>query len=189
MKTKTFKGSENKLDQIVEFRKHFGWEVEDCKDGVLTMSLDTSKDNAPALHSLEKQAEIIKKSFPFNAIVWASLALLFGVLIILSNVGVFNNLFDGMFSGSLSWLSSLFTNILPILAICLCGLNIFFTLYIVIVFFAVKLSSHRTLEELYRIADVLSGNIIDAPLACNIEPDGPLTGMIARIAHKIGNRG
>lgn len=194
MKNKTFRGSERKLDKIEEYNKHFGWETFERDDTKLVMSFDSCKPHAPTLRKLQKQANIIRSKFPFKMIPWLVIGIIFFVLFLTYKDGVMfgaldlNSLFGGIFTGNLSIIASLVVNLLPILFICLFSLNFFFAAYVCLVFLAVKLSKHRTLEEIYRVADAISGNVIDAPFECNIEPDGPYTGFIAKIAHKIGNR-
>lgn len=194
MKSKTFKGSERKLDRIEEYRKHFGWETSERDDYKLTMTLDSSNPNSRTLKKLHKQANLITKKFPFGMIVWLALSILFFAPLFFLKDGVLfgtidlTEVFCGLFAGDLAWIGKAIVNFLPILLILLGSINAFFTIYHVLVFFALKLSKKRTLEEIYRVADALSGNVIDAPFPENIEPDGPLTGEIAKIADKIGNR-
>ena len=194
MKSKTFRGGERKLDRIEEYRKHFGWETAERDDYKLTMNFDNSIPNARVLKKLNKQADTITKKFPFGMIVWLALAVVFLTLFFALKDGVLfgaldlNEILTGLFPADLPWIGTAIVNFLPILLLILGTINAFFALYHVLVFFALKLSKRTTLGEIYRVADALSGNVIDAPLAENIEPDGPLTGEIAKIADKIGNR-
>lgn len=194
MKTKAFRGSEKKLDKIEEYRKHFGWVTKERSDDRLVMTFDNKLPFAKELNKLYKQANVITSKFPFKMIVWLALSILFFVPyfglkdgILFGSIDLLE-IFVSIFTGKNVWIGEAIVGAIPIVLILLGSLNLFFTLYVVAVFFALKLSKKSTLGEIYRIADALSGNVIDAPLIENIEPDGPLTGQIAKIANKIGDR-
>mgnify|MGYP003295624222 CR=1 FL=1 len=195
MKNKTFRGSERKLNKIENYRKHFGWETVDRDYDKLVMSYDKDKPNAGALRKLEKQASIINSHFPKKMIVWLALTVFFLVPYLFYKDGVIFGFDLKAALNSIDFIATYFpfiTNIivyaLPILLLVLISINAFFASYQLLVFGALKISKRTTLEEIYRVADALSGNVIDAPLPGNIEPDGKYTGFIAILCDKIGNR-
>ena len=187
MKKKIFRGSEKKLDKLEAYHKHFGWLTETKNEKVLVMTYDKKQKNRYILRKLEKQAKIINSKFPYRMIPWLSLALIFLICLIGYNDGVFFGIdLNESVRNAVDYpmLIAIIVGIIPVVSIIGLGLNLFFAAYTVIVFFILKTTRFKTLEEIYRIADALSQNIIDAPLKDNIEPRTEHTGVLAKM--KIG---
>ena len=187
MKRRTFRGGPKRLDKVEEYHKHFGWTTENRHDQVLVMTYDNKQKNKYILRKLEKQAKIINSKFPFRMIPWLSLAIVFLVCLIGYSDGVFFGIdLNEKVANAVShpMLIAVIVGLIPVVAIIGLGLNLFFASYTVIVFFILKFTRHKTLEEIFRMADALSGNIIDAPLKGNIEPRTEHTGVLAKM--KIG---
>ena len=118
---------------------------------------------------------------------WFSLAPLFLICLLGYKDGVFFGIdLNQAVQNSVSapMLIAVIVGIIPVVAIVGLGINLFFAAYIVIVFFILKATRFKTLEEIFRMADALSQNIIDAPLRNNIEPRTEHTGVLAKM--KIG---
>ena len=187
MKKKIFRGSEKKLDKLEAYHKHFGWLTETKNEKVLVMTYDKKQKNRCILRKLEKQAKIINSKLPYRMIPWLSLALVFLICLIGYNDGVFFGIdLNESVRNAVDhpMLIAIIVGIIPVVSIIGLGLNLFFAAYTVIVFFILKTTKFKTLEEIYRIADALSQNIIDAPLKDNIEPRTEHTGVLAKM--KIG---
>lgn len=182
MKTRTYKGDRDKLDRIEIYRKHFGWVTESRINGKLVMNFDKKRKGNSILRKLEAQADIIKSKFPFRMIPWLALCLIFLIPALFTKDGILfgsinlNDLFGG-FNNAL--ITSIFVNFGPIVFLVLGCINGFFAIYELVVFFVLKFTSHKTLEEIFRMSDALSGNIIDAPFSFNIAEGGPKTGILA----------
>lgn len=188
MKKRTYKGSIKKLDKIEEYRKHFGWITQTRNEHTLVMTYDTKQKNRYVLRNLEKQADIMRSKFPYRMIPWLSWSLIFLVCLIGYNDGVWFGIdLNEVVANSVEhpMLIAIIVGMIPVIAIVGLGINLFFTAYTVIVFFILKFAKHRTLEEIYRMADALSRNIIDAPLKGNIEPPTERSGVLAKM--KIGS--
>ena len=188
MKKRVYKGSIKKLDKIEEYRSHFGWVTQTREDKKLVMTYDTKQKNRYVLRNLEKQAEVMRSKFPFRMIPWLSWALIFLVCLVAYNDGVWFGVdLNETVANSVNhpMLVAIIVGMIPVIAIVGLGINLFFTAYTVIVFFILKFAKHRTLEEIYRMADALSRNIIDAPLKGNIEPPTERSGVLAKM--KIGS--
>ena len=188
MKKRIYKGSVKKLDKIENYRKHFGWVTQTREDKKLVMTYDTKQKNRYVLRNLEKQAEVMRSKFPFRMIPWLSLAIIFLVCLIGYKDGVWfgidlNETVQNSVNNQM--LTTILVGLIPVVAIVGLGLNLFFTGYTVIVFIILKFAKHNTLEEIFRMADALSRNIIDAPLKGNIEPATERSGVLAKM--KIGS--
>ena len=188
MKKRIYKGSVKKLDKIENYRKHFGWVTQSREDKKLVMTYDTKQKNRYVLRNLEKQAEVMRSKFPFKMIPWLSLALIFLVCLVGYNDGVWFGIdLNEVVQNSLNhpMLTAVLVGLIPVVAIVGLGLNLFFAGYTVVVFIILKFAKHTTLEEIFRMADALSQNIIDAPLKGNIEPPTERSGVLAKM--KIGS--
>jgi len=187
MKKKTFKAAPSKINKIEQFYAHFGWKEEYRDPEKLILVFDKRQRNHSILKKLQKQASIITSKFPRKMIGWAITSALFLVLYFNLNEGV---LFNAVDLGSLlsviplSWIVTAIVNFLPILFVVIGGINGAFALYQLLVFIILKCTRNKTLEEIYRVADALSGNVIDAPLTPNIAPDGPDSGVLAAVSLK-----
>ena len=191
MKKKTFTGSKRSLDKVEEYRKHFGWVTETRHDEVLVMTYDSKQKNVKTLRKLEVQADIINSKFPWKMIPWLILAIAFFVCYFVYDNGNFfgmdlNTIFLDLFKNDI--VAALFVGLIPVVFLIVAGINTFFTLYAVIVFFILKFTKFKTLAEIFRMADALSGNIIDAPLKRNIEPPSEHTGVLASLTIGSNNR-
>ena len=188
MKKRVYRGSIKKLDKIEEYRKHFGWVTQSREDKKLVMTYDTKQKNRFVLRNLEKQAEVMRSKFPFRMIPWLSWALIFLVCLVGYNDGVwFGADLNSAVANSVDhpMLVAVLVGMIPVVSIVGLGINLFFAGYTVIVFIILKFAKHNTLEEIYRMADALSKNIIDAPLKGNIEPPTERSGVLAKM--KIGS--
>ena len=188
MKKRTYTGSSRKLDKIETYRKHFGWVTETRHEEVLVMTYDNKQKNRYILRNLEKQADIMRSKFPFRMIPWLAWAIIFLVCLIGYKDGIWFGIdLNEVVANSVShpMLVAVLVGIIPVIAIVGLGINLFFTAYVVIVFFILKFAKHKTLEEIFRMADALSKNIIDAPLKDNIEEKTEYTGVLAKM--KIGS--
>ncbi|MCR5309197.1 MAG: hypothetical protein K6E21_03705 [Bacilli bacterium] len=187
MKKRVFRGGEKHLDKVENYRKHFGWITQERHDNVLVMTFDNKQKYKTSLRNLEKQAEIINSKFPFRMIPWLTLAAIF----LLLTIGFKDNKFFGFdFSNiidnaSIPVLTHFLVGMLPVVFIVGLGLNLFFAAYVIIVFLILKFVRHTTLEEIFRMADAMSKNVIDAPLKGNIEEKTEHTGVLAKM--KIGS--
>jgi hypothetical protein len=189
MKKKVYTGSKRSLDKIEEYRKHFGWVTATRHDEVLTMTYDKKQSNRSTLRNLEVQADIINSKFPFRMIPWLTISIVFFVCYFLYDNGVIfgfdlKDVFSNMFNGN-EMVVSICAGIISILLLIVAVINLFFAAYAVIVFFILKFTKFKTLDEIFRMADALSGNVIDAPLKGNIEEKKPNTGVLATL--KIGS--
>ena len=187
MRRKTFRGSAKKLDKVEAYHKHFGWLTETKNEKALVMTYDKKQKNRYILRKLEKQTKIINSKFPYRMIPWLSLAILFLICLLGYKDGVFFGIdLNQAVQNSVSapMLIAVIVGIIPVVAIVGLGINLFFAAYTVIVFFILKATRFKTLEEIFRMADALSQNIIDAPLRNNIEPRTEHTGVLAKM--KIG---
>lgn len=186
MKKRTYRGRENKLNKIEEYRKHFGWVTQERQERKLVMTLDTKRKYNWALKKLESQASVINRKFPTRMIGWAISGAIFLILYFCINDGMLFgaiNLKD-LFSfipDTIGWLPGVIAGIIPLVLLVIGSLNLFFALYETTVWFILKFTRHTTLEEVYRMADAMSGNIIDAPLKGNIEPNTPNTSFLATL--------
>ena len=187
MKKRVYRGGEKHLDKVENYRKHFGWITQERHDNVLVMTFDNKQKYKTSLRNLEKQADIINSKFPFRMIPWLALAAIF----LLLTIGFKDNKFFGFdFSNiinnaSIPVLAHFLVGMLPVVFIVGLGLNLFFAAYVVIVFLILKFVRHTTLEEIFRMADAMSKNVIDAPLKGNIEEKTEHTGVLAKM--KIGS--
>ena len=151
------------------------------------MTFDNKLKYKASLRNLEKQANVINSKFPFRMIPWLSLAAVF----LLCAIGFKDNVFFGFdFSdiinnASYPIVAHALIGLLPVVFIVGVGLNLFFAAYVVIVFLILKFVRHATLEEIFRMADAMSRNVIDAPLKGNIVEKTEHTGVLARM--KIGS--
>ena len=145
MKKRVYRGSIKKLDKIENYRKHFGWVTQTREDKKLVMTYDTKQKNRYVLRNLEKQAEVMRSKFPFRMIPWLSLALIFLVCLIGYNDGVWFGIdLNEVVANSVShpMLVAVLVGIIPVIAIVGLGINLFFTAYVVIVFFILKFGSY-----------------------------------------------
>lgn len=180
---KKFFGSDKKLERIEKFYSHFGWKTVSNSYGRLIMSFEKKMRYAKTLKKLFKQAKIIKQKFPSKMIVWAILAALFLVPYFFLKDGVlFNaiNLNNILGNALPAWLAPSIVNFLPVFLLVAGSINAMFAVYEVVVFVILKISGRKPLEEIYRIADALSGNVIDAPLEGNVAPDTETSGILEK---------
>lgn len=188
MKKRTYTGSSRKLDKIETYRKHFGWVTEKRHEEVLVMTYDNKQKNRYLLRNLENQADIMRSKFPFRMIPWLSLAVIFLICLIGYKDGIWFGMdLDQTLGSSIDnpLLVAILVGMIPVIAIIGLGINLFFAGYIVVVFLILKFAKHKTLEEIFRMADALSQNVIDAPLKNNIEEKTEYTGVLAKM--KIGS--
>lgn len=186
MKTRKYRGSERKLDKIESHKKHFGWATDIRDDELLIMKFDKKQKHSKALRRLEKQAEIVNSKLPKRMFVWTILAAIFLFLYFMLKDGILFgsiNLYEvfSFMGENLSWLSNTIVNILPVLLIVIGGINALFAAYEFLTFIILKFTRRKTIEEIYRVADAWSGFIVDAPLKGNVYPNGPNTGVLAKV--------
>ena len=184
MKTKKIKGNNKKLDKMENFKKHFGWKTESRQDGLLIMKFDKKIKHASELKKLEKQAKVLNSKFPKRMIGWA----IFGALFLCSYFFLdFGNafktfgLYDALALDENNLLRFLFIDVLPIIFLIFGAIDSFFAVYELIVFIVLKVIKRKTIETIIKLADSLSGNIVDAPLQDNVFPTGPNTGVLAGV--------
>lgn len=178
MKNKIYKGNRKKLDEIEAYRAHFGWKRVSRDNKTLTLGYDTSRKHLQTLRRLEKQADIIHSRFPTRAVLWFILCIIFLVPYFFYKDGV---LFGVLDFKSIVGEGSNILSAIPLGLLVLGGINGFFTVYELITFFVLKFTKKTSLEAIYKIADALSGVVIDAPLMGNIEPNRENSGILSTI--------